>query len=146
MSGLYRGYKNRNARLDSLEASPPAYLATSSIALANQDFADLESEEILHEIYDYLALKYALLDRVIRARKLHHSRFFSMTLDYGHQNYIDILSSRRSITVRALERLECRVGSVLYKKQKWFVSFVPSLQPCCSECCIGSSGSEPVKK
>ena len=41
-------------------------------------------------------------------------------MDYGHQNYLDILSSRRSIVVRALERLERRVGEVLYKKQKWF--------------------------
>lgn len=81
---------------------------------------DLDSEESLHEIYDYLALKYALLDRVIRARKLHHSRFFSLNMDYGHQNYLDILSSRRSIVVRALERLERRVGEVLYQKQKWF--------------------------
>ncbi len=119
-SGLYRGYKNRNARLASLERTPPEYLASSSIPIANQTFEDVNSEEILHQIYDYLALKYALLDRVIRARKLHHSRFFSLNMDYGHQNYLDILSSRRSIVIRALERLERRVGDVLYQKQKWF--------------------------
>ena len=119
-SGLYRGYKNRNARLDSLEQSPPAYLAASPTALANQTFKDVDHENVLREIYDYLALKFALLDRVIRARKLHHSRFFSLNVDYGHQNYLDILSSRRSIVIRALERLERRVGDVLYKKQKWF--------------------------
>ena len=120
MKGLYRGYKNRNARLDSLEQSPPEYLASSTVALANQTFEDADSEDVLREIYDHLALKYALLDRVIRARKLHHSRFFAMNMDYGHQNYLDILSSRRSVVLRALERLERRVADVLYKQQKWF--------------------------
>ena len=41
-------------------------------------------------------------------------------MDYGHQNYLDILSSRRNIVSRALERLERRVADVLYQKQKWF--------------------------
>lgn len=118
--GLYRGYKNRNARLDALESQQPDYLATSSIPLANQTFSDVDSEDTLREIHDHLALKYALLDRVIRARKLHHSRFFSLNLDYGHQHYLDTLSNRRFIVVRALERLERRVSEVLYEKQKWF--------------------------
>lgn len=81
--GLYRGYKLRNARLDSLSESRPRYLVDSSVALANQDFADVNSEATLQELYAYLSLKHALLDRVIRARKIHHTRFFSMTLDYG---------------------------------------------------------------
>ncbi|KAL9004683.1 MAG: hypothetical protein Q9188_002498, partial [Gyalolechia gomerana] len=114
------GYKNRNARLDALEAEQPSYLAASTTPLANQTFADLDSEETLREIHDHLALKYALLDRVIRARKLHHSRFFSLSLDYGHQHYLDTLSNRRFIVVRALERLERRVSEVLYDTQKWF--------------------------
>ncbi|KAL8820584.1 MAG: hypothetical protein Q9223_001233 [Gallowayella weberi] len=117
---LYRGYKARNARLDALDANPPLYLATSKTPLANETFADVETEETLREIHDHLALKHALLDRVIRARKLHHSRFFSLELDYGHENYLNILSSRRFIVIRALERLERRVGEVLYEKQKWF--------------------------
>lgn len=33
--GLYRGYKIRNVRLDSLEATLPNYLATSKVTLAN---------------------------------------------------------------------------------------------------------------
>ena len=103
-----------------MEASLPQYLTSSPTALANQTFEDLDSEEILHQIYDYLGAKYALLDRVIRARKLHHSRFFSLNLDYGHQNYLDVLSSRRTVMIRALERLERRVGAVLYTQQKWF--------------------------
>lgn len=106
--------------MDALETRQPAYLAASKVPLANQSFAEVDSEDTLHEIYDHLALKFALLDRVIRARKLHHSGFFSLNLDYGHQNYLDILSSRKNIVVRVLERLERRVSEVLYKKQKWF--------------------------
>lgn len=118
--GLYRGYKNRNAQLDALDANLPAYLATTATPLANETFAAVDSENTLRELHDYLAWKYALLDRVIRARKLHHSRFFSLNLDYGHEQYLSTLSSRRFIVVRALESLERRVSEVLYKKQKWF--------------------------
>lgn len=73
----------RNARLDSLAESPPEYLANSAVSLANQTFADVKSEATLHELHAYLSLKHALLDRVIRARKIHHTRFYSVTLDYG---------------------------------------------------------------
>ncbi|KAL9033474.1 MAG: hypothetical protein Q9180_005925 [Flavoplaca navasiana] len=118
--GLYRGYKNRNAQLDALDANLPAYLATTTTPLANETFAAVDSEDTLRELHDYLASKYALLDRVIRARKLHHSRFFSLNLDYGHEQYLSTLSSRRFIVIRALESLERRVSEVLYKKQKWF--------------------------
>ena len=110
-----------------MDASPPAYLAESSVALANQNFEDVESEEILQELYDHLFLKNALFERVIRARKLHHSRFFSLNLDYGHQHYLDTLSNRKFIVVRALERLERRTAEVLYKKNKWF-SWVRQVQ------------------
>ncbi len=118
--GLYRGYKNRNAGLDALEEAPHSYLATSKIALANQTFADINSEDVLHELYDHLFLKFRLLDRVIRARKLHHTHFYSMNCDYGHQSYLDILSSRRNVVIRVLERLERRTGEILYEKAKWF--------------------------
>lgn len=110
-----------------MDASPPAYLADASTALANETFEDVESEEILQELYDYLFLKNALFERVIRARKLHHSRFFSLNLDYGHQHYLDTLSNRKFIVVRALERLERRTAEVLYKKHKWF-SWVRQVQ------------------
>ena len=118
--GLYRGYKNRNAQLDKLDQNPPEYLKTSSTVLANQTFSDIGSEDVLHNVYDHLALKHALLDRVIRARKLHHSRFFSINLDYGHQHYLDSLSSQKFIVLRALERLERRTAEVLFEKRKWF--------------------------
>lgn len=80
---LYKGYKRRNAHLDSLSKESPKYLVDSAVSLANQTFKDITSEEILRELRTHLSLRHALLDRVIRARKLHHSRFFSMTLDYG---------------------------------------------------------------
>ena len=110
-----------------MDASPPAYFANSSIALANQSFEDIDSEEILRELYDHLFLKNALFERVIRARKLHHSRFFSLNLDYGHQHYLDTLSNRKFIVLRALERLERRTAEVLYEKTKWF-SWVRQVQ------------------
>lgn len=110
-----------------MDASPPDYLAKSSIALANQNFEDIESEEVLQELYGHLSLKNALFERVIRARKLHRRRFFSLNVDYGHQHYLDTLSNRKFIVMRALERLERRTAEVLYKKHKWF-SWVRQVQ------------------
>lgn len=118
--GLYRGYKNRNARLDELVANPPSFLAEHSIPLANQTFSDVEAESTLEELHDYLFLRFQLLDRVIRARKLHHSRFFAQNMDYGHQHYLDQLQSQRFVVLKALERLERRTAEVLYKKCQWF--------------------------
>lgn len=57
---------------------------------------------------------------MIGARKLHHSRFFSASIDYGHQHYIDNLQNQRLITVRALESLEKRTAEVLFLQQEWF--------------------------
>ena len=117
---MYRGYKNRNAHLDKLDKSPPPFLAESRTPLANQDFKDVNTETILHEVYDHLSLKNALLERVIRARRTHHTHFYSSNLDYGHQHYLDNLSNQKFIVTRALERLERRVAEVLYEKRKWF--------------------------
>lgn len=81
---MYKGYKRRNAELDQLAEVPPRYLV-GKISVAAQDFADLNDEAALREVHDYLFQKYKLLDRVIRARKLHHSHFFAIDNDYGHQ-------------------------------------------------------------
>ncbi|KAL8694630.1 MAG: hypothetical protein Q9218_000725 [Villophora microphyllina] len=110
----------RNVQLDELEKALPYYLASSSVPLANQSFADVDSDGILQEVHDHLSRKHALLDRAIRARKLHHSRLFSLELDYGHQHYLDILCNQKFLVSRALERLERRTAEVLYEKQKWF--------------------------
>ena len=117
---MYRGYKIRNRRLDELEHSLPEYLSKSGVALANLTFQDIKSEETLREVYNHLALKHALLERVVRARKTHHRHFFSLNLDYGHQHYLDTLNSQKFIVLRALERLERRTAEVLYEQRKWF--------------------------
>ena len=117
---MYKGYKTRNARLDALVANPPSYLAEASVPLANQTFEDLSEEVDLKEVHDHLFQRYALLERAIRARKVHHSRFFAMNNDYGHQNFIDNLQNQRHIVLRALERLEKRTSEVIYQKQRWF--------------------------
>ena len=88
--------------------------------LANENFAAVESESTLQVLHDYLLTKCNLFDRVIRARKIHHKHFFSSSLDYCHQHYIDTLSNKRFIAIRALERLERRIGDVLHRKRKWF--------------------------
>src|SRR5277367_539868 len=118
--GLYKGYKRRNAQLDSMRADLPTFLAESSIPLANQTFAELEDETTLTELHDHLFLQYQLLGRVIRARQLHHSRFYASNLDYGHQHFLDGLQNEKYIVLRALERLERRTAEVLYKMQQWF--------------------------
>jgi hypothetical protein len=89
--------------------------------LASQTlFADVEEESTLRELHDHLFMRYSLLDRVIRARKLHHSRFYSLDLDYGHQVYLDKLNGQKFTVIRALEKLERHTAEVLYKKQNWF--------------------------
>lgn len=75
----------------------------------------------MKEVHDYLFARYALLDRVVRARKLHHSRFYALDdLDYGHKVYLDQLVGQRFTIARALERLERRTSEVLYEKRQWF--------------------------
>ncbi|CAG8959200.1 hypothetical protein HYFRA_00012557 [Hymenoscyphus fraxineus] len=117
---LYRGYKTRNARLEKLDANPPPYLAETKIPLVNQTFADVETKEVCQELHDHLFLKFQLLDRVIRARKLHHSRFFSMDMDYGHERYLSSLQVQKATVTKALERLERRTAEVLYASELWF--------------------------
>ena len=57
---------------------------------------------------------------MIRARKTHHTHFFSSNLDYGHQHYLDNLANQKFVVLRALERLERRTAEVLFEKRKWF--------------------------
>ena len=63
-------YKLRNARLDALNESPPSFLASSALPIANQDFADAKSEATLRELHIYMVQKHNLLTRVIAARRL----------------------------------------------------------------------------
>ena len=116
--GLYKGYKRRGAQLDALQKDPPSYL--SDRPLHKVTFDDIDDEETLKTLHAFLFKQNGLLDRCIRARKLHHSRFYALELDYGHQHYLDHLISEKHNTGRALERLERRTAEVLYKQQQWF--------------------------
>ncbi|KAI0378676.1 hypothetical protein F5Y04DRAFT_143384 [Hypomontagnella monticulosa] len=118
--GLYIGYKRRNAKLDALSNNPPSYLRDATVPLANETFQDVHDEKILREIHDHLYQEYVLLGKVIDARKLHHKHFYPVQMDYGHQAYLDTLSSRRHVVLRALEKLETRTAQVLYEKEKWY--------------------------
>ncbi|KAF2136281.1 uncharacterized protein K452DRAFT_322524 [Aplosporella prunicola CBS 121167] len=118
--GLYKGYKRRNKQYDDLVAKSPANLADPNTPLSKVSFDDAKDEKTLRQLHHHLFLRHALLDRVIRARKLHHSRFYALELDYGHHHFLDHLSNQKHTVLRALERLERRTAEVLYEKQKWF--------------------------
>jgi hypothetical protein len=117
---LYRGYKKRNAALNGLLDAPPSYLAGKKSSVAAQDFADLKDETTLKEVHNYLFRRFNLLDRVIRARKLHHSHFFAIDNDYGHQKYLDKLQNDRLVMSNALEKLGKQIAAVMYEQKQWF--------------------------
>ncbi|KAI1147920.1 hypothetical protein F4825DRAFT_455000 [Nemania diffusa] len=118
--GLYAGYKKRNAQLDGLAEQAPQYLKSNETPLANETFEHVQDETVLNQINAHLFSEYVLLGKVIDARKLHHKHFFPLKLDYGHQAYLDGLSGRRHIVLRALEKVVKRMAEVLYAKEKWF--------------------------
>ncbi|TIA42207.1 hypothetical protein D6C79_07093, partial [Aureobasidium pullulans] len=115
---LYKGYKRRGVQLDALQKDPPDYLIDRPIHKIS--FDDIDDEETLKTLHAFLFKQNGLLDRCIRARKLHHSRFYALELDYGHQHYLDHLISEKHNTSRALEKLERRTAEVLYRQQQWF--------------------------
>lgn len=45
-------------------------------------------------------------------RRLHHSRFFSQSIDYGHAKFLDQLTNQKIFVTKALERLERRTAEV----------------------------------
>jgi uncharacterized protein len=116
---LYRGYKRRNAQLDALSASVPPFLANTKVSLVNQTFKDIDDAETLDALFKYLFRKYNLLERVIRGRKLHHSHFFAVDNNYGHEKYVRQLLNEKQIIEGALNRLCRQSAQVLYKQKKW---------------------------
>ncbi|KAM3087999.1 hypothetical protein ACMFMG_002064 [Clarireedia jacksonii] len=118
--GLYRGYKTRTARLERLDEKQPSYLANTKTPLVNQTFENVTTEAECRELHDWLWAKYQLLERVIKARRLHHSRFFSMQMDYGHEKFLDQLVNQKGFVTKALERLGRRTAEILYKNQQWY--------------------------
>ncbi|KAI1773620.1 hypothetical protein F4818DRAFT_449017 [Hypoxylon cercidicola] len=118
--GLYIGYKRRKARLDSLSDDAPPYLRASNVPLANEPFEGVTDEKTLREIHAHIYHEYALIEKVINAKKLHHKHFYWLRMDYGNQAYLDILSNRRHIVLRALEKLKTRITQALYEREKWY--------------------------
>lgn len=94
------------------------YLANNP--LANNTFKTVTTKPLCQQIHHYLFDKLKLLDRVIRARKMHKSLFYSMDYDYGHSKFIENLEEEQVTVSRALERIEHRTVEVLYKKEKWY--------------------------
>jgi response regulator of citrate/malate metabolism len=64
------------------------------------DFTDVEDEVTLREIHDYVFKKYNFFNRVIWARKLHHSHCSVIDNDYGHEKYIDKLQNECHVMVK----------------------------------------------
>lgn len=118
-TGLYRGYKRRNAQLDDLAASRPPFLANTEVSLVNQTFQSVTDKVTLDSLFQYLFRRYNLLDRVIRGRKLHHTHFFAVDHDYGHEKYVRQLLNEKQIIAKALERLGKQISHVLYKEKSW---------------------------
>ncbi|RAL64843.1 hypothetical protein DID88_001439 [Monilinia fructigena] len=98
----------------------PRTLQIRKLHLEMRLFKDVTTEAECKELHDWLWTKYQLLERVIRARKLHHSRFFSQNMDYGHAKFLDQLVNQKIYITKALERLERRTAEILYKNQQWF--------------------------
>ncbi|KAL7920477.1 hypothetical protein ACQKWADRAFT_314862, partial [Trichoderma austrokoningii] len=98
----------------------PSYLKKAKVTLANQTFEDIKDESTLRAVHSHLFEKYVLIGKVIDARKLHHTHFYSLQVDYGHQAYIDKLSSQRQNILQSLEKLEKRTADLLYRKEHWF--------------------------
>ncbi|KAJ4356406.1 uncharacterized protein N0V89_004439 [Didymosphaeria variabile] len=116
---MYRGYKKRNLELDALTENQPPYLANTKTSIVVQDFKDVEDEATLQQLHEYLFKKYVLLDRVIKARKLHHSHFYAVDMDYGHEKYLTKLLNDKHVMARALERLGKRGAEVVHRKKEW---------------------------
>jgi hypothetical protein len=117
---LYRGYKKRGVELEKLSATLPPYLATTRTSLVVQDFKDVKDEATLRELHEYLFRKHNLIEKVIRGRKIHHSHFFAIDNDYGHEKYLNQLQNEKHVMARALEKLGQRGATVMYQQQKWF--------------------------
>jgi hypothetical protein len=98
----------------------PAYFSSKKVSIAVHDFTDVEDEATLRLIHDYVFQKYNLLDRVIRARKLHHSHFFAIDNDYGHEKYLDRLQNERYVMMKVIERLGRQAAALMHQQKQWY--------------------------
>lgn len=116
---MYRGYKKRNVELDRIAENQPPYLANSKTSIVVQEFKDVEDETTLREVHGHLFNKYVTLEKVIKARKLHHSHFYAVDMDYGHEKYLTKLLNDKHVVARALERLGQRAAEIVHRKEQW---------------------------
>jgi hypothetical protein len=103
-----------------LSENLPAYFSTKKIPIAAHDFADVEDEATLRSIHNYVFKKHNLLDRVIRARKLHHSHFFAIDNDYGHEKYLDRLQNERYVMAKVLGKLGRQAAALMHQQKQWY--------------------------
>jgi hypothetical protein len=103
-----------------LSENLPAYFSSRKVSIAVHDLADVEDEATLRSIHDYVFKKYNLLDRVIRARKLHHSHFFAIDNDYGHEKYLDRLQNERYVMTKVLEKLGRQAAALMHQQKQWY--------------------------
>jgi hypothetical protein len=96
-----------------LSENLPAYVSSKKVSIAVHDFTNVEDEATLRLIHDYVFQKYNLLDRVIRARKLHHSHFFAIDNDYGHEKYLDRLQNERYVMTKVLGHLDASAEAMV---------------------------------
>ncbi|KAL5383648.1 hypothetical protein DPSP01_005754 [Paraphaeosphaeria sporulosa] len=116
---MYRGYKKRNEELDRIAENQPPYLANNKTSIVVQEFKDVEDEATLQGLHEYLFNKYVILEKVIKARKLHHSHFYAVDMDYGHEKYLTKLLNDKHVMSRALERLGKRGAEIVHQKKEW---------------------------
>jgi hypothetical protein len=98
----------------------PSYIANTKGSIATYDYADMDQEPTLKEIHTYVFRRYNLLDRVIRARKLHHSHFYAIDNDYGHAKYLGTLQNERHTLVKALGELRRRAAAISGEQKQWY--------------------------
>ncbi|KAF2668818.1 hypothetical protein BT63DRAFT_286330 [Microthyrium microscopicum] len=121
----YISYKRSNAELDSLRNNLPSYFNPPIITIENGNYHGLKLND-LNVIHEYLHRRHALLDKVIRARMLHSTRFFSWTLHDqstepdGHAKYVEYLKTDKNSTLRALQNLLARIDEVTWENEQWY--------------------------
>ena len=64
--------------------------------------------------------KHGLLERAIKVRNLHHIRFYSLNMDYGHKAYLDKLQAELIAVHLAQEALCKRQAEVKNASEKGF--------------------------
>jgi hypothetical protein len=51
---------------------------------------------------------------------LHHSHFFAIDNDYGHEKYLDRLQNERYVMVKVLEKLGKQAAALMHQQKQWY--------------------------